>query len=471
MDKLKHRDYTLFLLPLVLLGVTILKFPHLFLPHYWDEAWSYSPAIQYMYEHRLSLVPGTLPPGLSRGHPLMFYFLSAGWMRIFGPALFSKHCFALTVSLAYLVSIYYIGRKLFTARTGIMAAVFTSCQALFLAQSSLLLPEIMLSLFTIWTLFSYLEKKKLLFLIVSSLLIMTKETGIFLLILLFAWHLLSFMFSRKMRSGPGRQFTWFILLAVPFLVFALFLLIQKRHFGWYLFPEHVSLITTVSKGLKELGSQAYFLQFYGQIFLVIALALSFMIRMFSHVKIPFRQKQALWLILAFILFYLFAMTFLLFNPRYLVCIHVMLVILTAFFLDSILGENQLLAVAVTALMAFILLFNALTLKSNGDNTLGYADALRLQKMTVEYFERNGLYDHAIYCGFLMRVNMTEKAAGFLEGRPFTKLVGSPDNNPEYLILMTTEPEPNYYTIKYDISDSLIQRYQCNYMWMEIYKRK
>jgi len=335
MDESRHRDYTLLLLPLLLLGVIILKFPHLFLPHFWDEAWSYSPAVQYMYEHRLSLLPGSLPPELSRGHPLMFYFLSAGWMRIFGPSLFSKHCFALAVSLIYLVSIYYTGRKLFSARTGIMAAIFTSCQAIFLAQSSMLLPEIMLSLFTVWTLFAFLEKKKILFLLCSSLLIMTKETGIFLLILLFAWHLGSFLFSRKMRSAPGKQFAWLILLIFPFLEFLLFLFIQKQHFGWYLFPEHVGLITTISKGLKELGSQAYFLQFYGQIFLVIALAVSFLVRMFSEGEIPPRQKQALWLIFTFILFYLFATTFLLFNPRYLICIHVMLVMLTAFFLEIV----------------------------------------------------------------------------------------------------------------------------------------
>jgi len=471
MDTSKNRDYTLLLLPLVLIGVVIIKFPHLFLPHYWDEAWSYSPAVQYMYEHRLSLIPGALPPTLSRGHPLLFYFLSAGWMRIFGPSLFAKHCFAMTVSLIYLVSIYYIVRKLFSARAGIMATIFTSCQALFLAQASMLLPEIMLSLFSLWTLFSYLENRKFLFLVSSSMLIMTKETGIFLLILLIAWHLFSFLLSRKKRTVIKEQLTWFVLLTVPFMVFAFFLIIQQQHFGWYLFPEHVSLITTIRKGLKEFGSQEYFLQFYGQIFLVITLVVSFIIQIFSPGKIPERQKQAIGLIFAYILFYLFATTFLMFSPRYLICIHVMLVILTAFYLDFVTSKRVLIPLAVTAVLAFILLFTALTLKSNGDNNLGYADALQLQKKAVEYFEKNGLYDHTICCGFLMRENMTVRAAGFLEGRPFTKLTGSPDSNPEYLVLTSTEPEPDYYRFRYDISYTLVQRYFYNYMWMEIYKRK
>jgi hypothetical protein len=67
--------------------------------------------------------------------------------------------------------------------------------------------------------------------------------------------------------------------------------------------------------------------------------------------------------------------------------------------------------------------------------------------------------------------MTVRAAGFLEGRPFTKLTGSPDSNPEYLVLTSTEPEPDYYRFRYDISYTLVQRYFYNYMWMEIYKRK
>ena len=468
---LKNKDYTLLLLPVVLLGVVIIKFPHLFLPHYWDEAWSYSPAIQYMYENHLGIIPGALPADLSRGHPLLFYFLSSGWMRIFGPELFSRHCFALAVSLVYLVSIWYIVRKLFSKRAGIMATVITACQALFLTQASMLLPEIMLSLFTIWTLYAYLQKKSLLYIFASSLLILTKETGIFLLIIIFVWDFFEWLFSGKMRSSVIKQIQRNLMLSIPFLVFALHLVLQKRVFGWYLFPEHISLMTTFSQGIKELGSQEYFLQFYGQIYLVITLIASFCILMFRRKKIPAWQKKSLWMIFSFLLLYLFASTFLLFSPRYLMCIHIILVLLTVFYLDFITRSMVWLPVAVTIILAANLLYLALTLRSNGDYNLGCTDAMLLQKDAVNYLERNRLYDHTIYCGFLMQKNMTIKAAGFLEGRPFTRLTGSLDPNPEYILLTSTEPEPNYYRIKYSISDSLIRHWERNYMWMEIYKKK
>jgi 4-amino-4-deoxy-L-arabinose transferase-like glycosyltransferase len=391
-------------------------------------------------------------------------------MRILGPSLFSKHCFAMVVSLIYLLSIYYIVRKLFSSRAGIMATILTASQALFLAQASMLLPEIMLSLFTLWTLYSYLEKRKLLFLISSSLLILTKETGIFLLILIFTWDLFSFFTGGNLRSAAKKQLGWSMVLAIPLLIFALHLVIQKHVFGWYLFPEHISRITSFRKGIEELGSQEYFLQFYGQIFLVLILVAAFIIQLFRGESILARQKKALRLIFGFILFYLFATTFLFSTPRYLLCIHIMLVILTVFYLDFITKHLVLVPLLLTAALAITLLYNALTRRSNGDYNLGYTDALFLQKKAVEYFERNDLYDHPIYCGFIMRKNMTIKAAGFLEGRTFTHLVSSPDENPEYLILTSTEPEPNYYKIKYDKSDTLIQHFALNYMWMDIYKK-
>ena len=460
----------MYILLLVLILVCIIKFPHLFLPHYWDEAWSYSPAVQFMYENHLSIIPGALPSDLSRGHPLLFYFLSAGWMRIFGPSLFSKHTFALCVSLIYLISIYFIVRKLFSSRAGIMAAIFTACQALFLAQSSMLLPEILLSLLTLWTLYSYLEKKKLLFVLSGSLLILTKETGIILLIVVAIWDILSYLIRSNLKSGFRKQLKWTILLSIPFLIFVLHLFFQKKVFGWYLFPEHISMITSFRTGIKELGSQEYFLQFYGQIFLVLTLLAAFMIHLLYGKKIPSRERQALWFIFTFMMTYLFASSFLLFNPRYLMCIHIMLVILTAFYLDEITKKLFFTPFLGTAALAGILLYNALTLRSNGDNNLGYTDALQVQKKAVEYFENNNLYDHSVYCGFLMRKNMTERAAGFLKERPFTHLVCSPDENPEYLILTSTEPDPYYNKIKYNKSFKIIQRFSQNWMWMEIYKR-
>jgi hypothetical protein len=98
MNSTRGRDFTIPALFALLIIVAIIKIPHLYIPHFWDEAWSYSPAVQYMFEHKLGLLPSALPAEYSKGHPLLFFFLSASWMRIFGDSLVSKHSFALLVS-------------------------------------------------------------------------------------------------------------------------------------------------------------------------------------------------------------------------------------------------------------------------------------------------------------------------------------------------------------------------------------
>ena len=63
-------------------------------------------------------------------------------MRIFGDSLESKHSFALLISYLLLFSLYYTSRRLFSKRVAIYTLMFVSLQAVFLAQSSMLLPEI-----------------------------------------------------------------------------------------------------------------------------------------------------------------------------------------------------------------------------------------------------------------------------------------------------------------------------------------
>jgi len=493
----KNKDLTVLLFPFILIAVFLIKFPQLSLPHFWDEAWSYSPAVQYMYENHVSLLPGSIPPELSKGHPLLFFFLSASWMKIAGPSLFSKHSFALLVSLLYLSSIFYIVRRLFSGRVALIAALLTAFQAVFLAQSSMLLPEIMLAFFTLWTLYFYISKKKLLFLISGSLMILTKETGVFMLILIFLWDLISFLCrenSKKENQGyeprgnprprvpeqAGRnsageikkQIGTSLLLAAPFLVFGLHLIAQKHSFGWFFYPEHISLITGFHEGLIQMGFYAeHFFLDHAQIYIVVTLLTAFILHFFVKEKIPRDQKKTLWMVFLFTAFYFLASSFLFFSPRYLISIHIMLIILCAFYMDFVTKKMPVVTALISVLLAGSLLHSSYYLRLNGDYDLGYVYALKLQKQAVDFCEKNNLFDKVIYSGFLIRENMTCKSAGFLTDKPFTKFVSSPNDNPEYLIFSNIEWDPNYDKVKDNKSDTLLQHYDESWMWMEIYKRK
>lgn len=457
---------------LVMALVVMIKIPHLGLPHFWDEAWSYSPAVQYMYEHQLNLLPGSVPPELSKGHPLAFFFFASLWMRIFGATLVAKHCFALFISLLYLSSICYIVRKLFGNMPAVFATILTACQAVFLAQSSMLLPEIMLSLFTLWTLYGYLKEKWILFGIMGSLLILTKETGIFMLLLIVAWELGKFIFQRSSGNQWKRELQRILILIIPFLIFGLHLLSQKISRGWFFYPEHISLITGLSDGFKQLGfySDHLFLG-HRQYYIVIVLIISFVISFFGKAKFNPEQKSTLWLVFLFLIFYLLASSFLFFSPRYLISIHIMMIILCTVFLVNATLKAPITGVLITALMAGLLLHSAYYLRLNGDYDLGYVQAVKLQKQTVEYFENNKLHDNTLYAGFLIRENMSKPTAGFLRGETFDKFVGTPDENPDYLIFSNIEWDPNYDKVKNSGRDSLLVHYQDSWMWIEIYRPK
>lgn len=291
MNILRDRDFTIPALLALLIIVAIVKIPHLYIPHFWDEAWSYSPAVQYMFEHKLGLLPSALPAEYSKGHPLLFFFLSASWMRIFGDSLVSKHCFALLVSYLLLFSLYYITRRLFSKRVAIYTLMFVSLQTVFLAQSSMLLPEIMLSLFTVWTLYFYLKRKPLPFLVAGILLLGTKESGVFLIFIIWVFEFIYFLSGKGTRPWK-RQIAWLAILAIPALVYMAFLIIQKLTYGWFFYPEHISLITSFRTGLVQLGFYArYFFILDARVWLTSAFVIALLITLVFSLPLTGSEKD------------------------------------------------------------------------------------------------------------------------------------------------------------------------------------
>ena len=150
-----------------------------------------------MYRHGLSLLPGAVPPFIARGHPLMFHFLAASWMHIFGTTLFSGHCFALTISVMMIMMTYLFGRDFFSARVGFIAALLLSTQAVFIAQSAFLLPEMMMALWSLLCFYSYLKKKYILFILCAAAALITKESGLIIICALAIFEITRYLFSKE----------------------------------------------------------------------------------------------------------------------------------------------------------------------------------------------------------------------------------------------------------------------------------
>jgi hypothetical protein len=308
--------YYILLLALVILFI-IFKIPYLSLPYYWDEAWVYGPAIRIMEAHKLSLLPDALPVYYSRGHPLLFHFLGALWMRVFGTSLTASHLFALSISIALLVFVFVFCKNLFNKETGLIACLFLVLQPIFQAQSVLLLPEVMVSLFSLMTLYYFIKEKWGWYMLSATLVLYTKETGIVAVGTVGLWFLLEVFFLKRSEfsiykiqvpnSKPKipkktlgawglRLKTWVLLrspmlkyfilrsliLIVPLLLIGVFLLIQKKMNGWYFFPEHVNYITNDKSGFasKLLAYSTSMFVYWGRNVLSAALIVSLFLYFF-----------------------------------------------------------------------------------------------------------------------------------------------------------------------------------------------
>jgi 4-amino-4-deoxy-L-arabinose transferase-like glycosyltransferase len=229
--------------PSIVLGVllcvfAIAKLAHIYTPLFHDELEVYGRAVFYMLDHGPSMIPADMDTDLSRGHPLFFVFFTSLLTGLFGGTYMAARVVMLLVAMGVIVSTYFLGKEIVSKKVGLLAAIMLSFQPLFFTQSTLILPEVMLTLLGILSLLFYLKKKYLLYFIFASLLILTKETGIVLFagIVLNEWYKNRFRISFKLI---GEAFKW----SAPLSCFVIFLIVQKQQHGWYLYPYHTGFIS------------------------------------------------------------------------------------------------------------------------------------------------------------------------------------------------------------------------------------
>lgn len=227
---------------LVLAIFVACKVPHLSYPFYCDEGWVYAPAVKAMAANGPSLLPGSIPSDLSRGHPLLFHFLCSLWIRCFGVSNAALHSFPLAFSVFFLIALHEVCRKLFGTRVATLALLLVATQVIFFVQASFVLPEIMVALFALLSLYCYVQDRFVLLAIVLSLLFFTKESGVVFGAVMGVDALVC-LFTRK-SERLLRRAARIAAIVAPTLLIACFFVLQKAIEGWYLLPLHSNLIQT-----------------------------------------------------------------------------------------------------------------------------------------------------------------------------------------------------------------------------------
>ena len=236
--KSTKEDKTIIVLIILLIAFFASKIFTLFTPLFHDEIGVYGRLLFYMYEQGPSMHPADVTPEFGRGHPLFFtYFLSL-ISGCFAKNYIAARSVVLCLSVLTVYCTYCLAQKLTDAKTAAVVSILLIFQPIFYAQSTMILPEIMLSLLGLLCLITYINQQYWLYCVMASLLLLTKETGVVVLgtVALNEWKKSGFSFRWKPLLHCIR---WL----APLCTLLLFFVIQKQAYGWYLYPFHTSLIS------------------------------------------------------------------------------------------------------------------------------------------------------------------------------------------------------------------------------------
>ena len=251
---------------LLAIGLTVFiiyKISDIAVPYFWDELGVYVPGALHMKDSgHISLLPGSLDPLYSRGHPLLFTFCNALVFKYFGDSVITGHIFALLLSLSTLVVFYFFVRKEFGPVVATLSTGLLSVQPIFFSLSTILVPEMMLTLFTILSIRGIVRNEWILYGISASLAVLTKESAIIIPLLGVTVLVFSGIKNRDLFTVKHLKLLFIGL--IPVLLFGLFLLVQKIQRGWFLFPEHVGYLHYDWPSLKIIGGRILYELFFDQ---------------------------------------------------------------------------------------------------------------------------------------------------------------------------------------------------------------
>jgi 4-amino-4-deoxy-L-arabinose transferase-like glycosyltransferase len=213
------------------------------LGHFWDEAWVYAPAIRTMATTIPSILPDAISTDLSRGHPLLLQFFGGMWMKIFGMSNTSAHVFAMCITLSTMIIVYRLLKKSFGGNAALLGVALVSLQGLFIAQSLMLYPEMLMSLGLVLALKGLIEKKTATFIVGLSISIYSKESAVVFLLAFICYDLLR-LYLNEISLRDFRKYL------IPFLVLLSHPILQFIYHGWFLYPNHTDLVNADMKDVK-----------------------------------------------------------------------------------------------------------------------------------------------------------------------------------------------------------------------------
>ncbi|HRD51519.1 MAG TPA: hypothetical protein PKY96_02615, partial [Flavobacteriales bacterium] len=311
----------------------------------------------------------------------------------------------------------------------------------------------------------------------------TKETAIVVFIALLITHAWSFRDERSWADHKAwRQ--WLLLLIAPVILASSYFILQRWSLGWFLFPEHVGMITWSKEDIAYKARETFVMAFEteglqwitltGTIaapFLMLrkrpAMALLTAFCFTASIKILWGRwpvpaslqliavaiavAAGIWLLTRLALnqapniaapilliglccvglWAFSALNF--YTPRYLLPIHPFLVVGTLAALKSTgLGSRSWVVPASSLATALVMIYSVGKDGHVGDIRLNYRDAISVHRDRIQYCADSGLHNAHIMASFIDVHYMTHPESGYLLDSPvFTELATELHTDTEY----------------------------------------
>ena len=390
--------------------------------YFWDELGVYIPAAQHMNDAgTISLLPSSLDPLYSRGHPLLYTFLNASVFHFFGDRVAVAHTLALIISILVLVSFYFIISNLLSKKVAFFSCLLLAVQPLFISMSLLSLPEMCLCLFLLWAVWALIKNYGLLFALMSTLAILTKESAIVIIGVAVCTLYFDKLFLSKNKDKKATRFS-LICIIIPVLVYALFLGIQRIQNGWFFFPEHIGYLHFNLVGFFDTNWLMCKQFFFHKSNFIVGLA-SFVYLVFNlfHYK---RAAKFHFVVIAFIIVSMFFSNVNFYMQRYLLIILPWIIVLGVWALDQILELYFKTKYLKNSMLVLLMTFSSYLAISNWDSNtfndtcdISYRRTVSLVQETANWLQSQTWKNEVIEANFPVFQALQDPRNGYVK-QPF-----------------------------------------------------
>ncbi len=310
-------------------------------------------------------------------------------------------------------------------------------------------------------------KRWLLVALFSTLMVLTKETG-----LLFVFGFGLFYLLQNLNRISTKQF-WIpvLFLSIPVIIYSFHLLLTYKAYGTFFFNDHLNYLT-IEKGklLRVLKSSSGILfTRYGRNTISAVAILSFIIILLRKEKIVNGKILLLFITQIVLLFIFTSVNF--YTYRYILPAFPLFIGLSMILFHQALKKRDYLFYLLMAVMIAVPLYFSLTKKGKIDIDFGYATYLPLHKEMVEFCEKQDWDTKVFASEFNMVLALRDPFTGY-----HTELNGFKTQhlplleNAEIIVLDSTGEWDKLPENQKD-NFQLIKRFESKNHWGEIYIRR